>query len=811
MDRLELAAIRAALQRRVRTPLGAANVEALAPFERAEQARARIDAVDQARRLLLRAEEPPVSGAEDVRAALEAGQKGVTLDGQALRACAETMRAGSALRRFLLAHEEAAPALYGIGASLLDLSRQARDVAQSFDPDGQLTDEASPELGPLRQRLRSMHSMIRDKLAEQLSAAEIKPYLQEPYYTIRADRYVLPIKTSYKRAVAGIVHDASASGQTVFIEPAAIVELGNRLKIAQSEVLEEEYRILTSLTQLVVAEAQPLRQAMDAIGLIDLITGEARLGEDLACAPIGPLDEPGFDLLKARHPLLLLQAIDATSGAAAPAVIANDLGLRPGQRVLVLTGPNTGGKTVAMKTVGLLALMVRCGLHLPCDERSKIGWFTRIEAAIGDQQSIASHLSTFAAHMRQLLQILERAGSSSLVLVDEMAADTDPTQGQALAQALLEALADRGAFTIVTTHYERLKVIPFADERFRNAGVGFDPERLRPTYRVSLDVPQSSSGIDIAQAMGLPTPIAARARTLTGEGAQAIESLLKGLELKSQDLERAKQRQEEAFQRLVTSRSQLDQAKLELEREKRRLVEQARGDLLKEVETVRGEVRGIIARLQKVAGSDAVKEAMRLATEAAAQLAKLEADEVAKLAPPPSPEAGDALVGVVIGDWIHVPRLGKDGEVVAIEGKEALVAVGNMRTRVPADSLTRAKTRRPKKSIRAEIESADKARRPADRAPRRGPHAPVNPEPGPALEEIDLRGQSVDESLNRLDAFLDHHYSASTPRVRIVHGHGTGALRVAVREHLERSGYVKSFRPGDEHEGGDGATIVELA
>jgi DNA mismatch repair protein MutS2 len=646
--------------------------------------------------------------------------------------------------------------------------------------------------------------MIRDTLGELLQAPEIKPYLQEGYYTIRADRFVMPIKTSYKREVTGIVHDASASGQTVFIEPTAIVDLGNRLKIAQSEVQEEEYRILTRLTQLVVAESAALLLAMDAIGQIDLIAGCARLAESLECARILPSDQAGFDLRRARHPLLVLQALETKAAGGTPhEVIANDLGLKADQRVLVLTGPNTGGKTVAMKTVGLLALMVRCGLHLPCDERSELGWFERIEAAIGDQQSISSNLSTFAAHMQQLMSILERAHLETLVLVDEIAADTDPTQGQALAQSILEAFAERGAHTVVTTHFERLKVVPFADLRFRNAGVGFDPERMRPTYRVTLDVPQSSSGIDIAQAMGLPEPIAQRARSLTGEGAQAIESLLKGLEAKSAELDHARIKQEQAFDRLVASRNQLEAQKADLAREKRRVIEQARGELLNEVENVRAEVRGIIARLQKAAGSDAVKEAMRLATEAAAQVARIEAEEHAKLGPKPATEEPSGLEGVRVGDWVHVPRLGKDGEVVAIDGKDALLAVGNMRTRVPTDALTRAHTRRPKKASRTD------STRPTP-SPQKRQEAAAPAALSPAVEEIDLRGLGIDEALNRLDAFLDYHYTTSTPRLRIIHGHGTGALRVAVREHLERSGYVRSFRPGDDTEGGDGATIVEL-
>lgn len=825
-DRLELGVIKAALLERVRTPLGASEVQALSPFDRLEDAKQRIEAVRESRMLLAEQEPPPVEGAQDVRASLSLGEKGVMLEGQALRAIADTMRAGSYIRRQLLGYETKTPLLYGMAASLPDLTRLAEHVSRCFDPDGTLSDEASPDLGQLRRRVRALRDKLREQVTEMLTQPAIQPYLQENYFTVRADRYVLPIKASYKNEVKGIVHDASGSGQTVFIEPNAVVDAGNRLKIAQSEQTEEEHRILLRLTEQCVAEADDIREMMRVVGVIDLIAGCARLADDLECKAIVPNDRPGFDLVGARHPMLLLQnfraAADAATAAAAAAsgsasaegaapaekkqaIVANDLGLKPEQLILVLTGPNTGGKTVAMKTVGLLALMVRCGLHLPADERSSIGWFSRIEVAIGDDQSITTNLSTFAAHMKLLMETIDRADERTLVLIDEIAADTDPTQGQALAQAILEDLADHGAHVVVTTHFERLKAVPFADRRFRNAGVGFDQAHLKPTYKVTLDMPQSSSGLDIAQGLGLPGRVVDRARKLTGEGSQALEKLMHELDRRQQELSLARKGAELAEREAAREKQKLQEMQRSLERERELFKVEQRRELLKDIESSRDEVRRIISALQGAAESSNARDAMRLAQESAASLAKIDEAEEAKLREAVGPDTkSEPLRSVNVGDWVHVKQIGKDGDVVSIDGKDVQVAVGNMRMRVPVSALLPAKTRRPKGQ--KEVAQAGRLKKELTEAQSKTSVA------GPKVtEELDLRGHGIEESLDRLDGFLDHHYGTPTTHVRIVHGHGTGALRMAIRAHLKASGYVRSIRPGDEHEGGDGATIVELS
>lgn len=816
--RLELETIRAALRERVRTPLGRHVASDLSPLAARSEALDRIEAIRQARALIDTGDTAPVFGGDDVEASVELAEKGVMLEGGQLRAIARTMVAGTELRHHLLRHETSAPLLFGQAATLPDLSKPSRDIARCFDPDGSLSDKASENLGALRGRVRALRDGIHDKLRELLSSPQIEPYLQERYFTVRADRHVLPVKASYKNHVKGIVHDASGSGQTVFIEPQALIDQGNRLKIAQSEQLEEEVRILSRLSRLVGRNGEGIRQTCRVIGTVDFWNACARLASDLDAIPVHPDPEPGFDLRAARHPLLVLQAITPDSAEEseddeeAPRVewskdnprfevVANDLALESTQRVLILTGPNTGGKTVALKTVGLFSLMVRCGLHLPCHEVSRIGWFDEIEAVIGDLQSIEAKLSTFAAHMKALLHTLARAKPGALVLVDEIAADTDPTQGQAIAQAVLERVAEQGAHSVVTTHFERLKALPFRDDRFRNAGVGFDEKRLRPTYRVTLDVPQGSSAFDIAEGLGLGHDVVERARELMGQGAGSIDELLQVVEAKARSLE-------EAQSRAQSARRDAERARADAEREKQRLVreiEQVRGrarqELLDEIHAAREQARRLIADLQRAAQSESPADAMRVANQAADAIRQLEREEREKLEaelPPPAPPPRE-LEGVQVGQWVHVPKLGRDGEVVSLDGRDAQVAVGSMRLRVPQKSLRPPSGPRPRRATPKKAAQRSVSRRVAE-----GGDAAV-------VEEIDVRGHSVDESIDRLEAFLDYHYGRPTTQVRVIHGHGTGALREALREHLRRSGYVRSIRPGEKEEGGDGVTVVSLA
>ncbi len=797
-ERLELASLFAALSARVQTPLGKQCLDALQPCARHRDAAERMHLSAEARHLLDQLVPAPVWGAEDVGPSLEQGEKGLMLEGPALRAIARTMQAGTRLRAHLLEHETIAPRLYGWAASLVDLSRPASEILRCFDSEGQLADDASPDIGPLRRKVRRLRENISERIVELQRALEKKDYLQEAYFTIRADRYVLPIKASYKNAVEGIVHDASGTGQTVFIEPQAVVDLGNRLKIAQSELREEEHRILSELTLLACAEGPEIIEAMRVVGEIDSVFAQARLFNELRCQAIVPEEVPGFWLVGARHPLLVLQGLERDAEDHEE-VVANSFALEEGQSALLITGPNTGGKTVAMKTIGMLAMMVRFGFHIPCAEGSRLGWYNRIEVAIGDQQSIAANLSTFAGHVKELVRIVQSAEPGVLVLVDEIAADTDPNQGQALARSVLERLVEQKAHVVVTTHFESLKALPFADGRFRNAGVGFDPERMAPTYRVTLDVPQGSSAFDIARRLGLSADIVQRARSYLGDGTREIERLRTEMQKRSASLlaaeEEAKQEQERARRAIAEAETKVAASAAKVAK----VEAAARDDLITDIAASREEVRRLVARLQSAEADLTPREAMKAANQSADALAKLEKAEREKL---PATEAkADAprrLDSVAIGDWVHVSSLSRDGEVTGLDGKMALLVVGSVKMRAPIKTLLRAKTARPKRKTKKGVKVMSQ--------PPRSPGEPVV-----IMEELDVRGSTSDEVADRIEAFLDYHYRAPTTHIRVIHGHGTGALRAAVREHLERSGYVSTHRPGEKSEGGDGATVASLS
>lgn len=813
---LELDEVQAVLKQRVRTPLGVREVSHLAPLAHRGEAIERILATQEARTLLEAGETAPVFGGDEVEAFVGLAEKGFMLEGGQLRAVATTMNAGYELRRHLLPREPDCPRLYGLGVSAPDLSRAAQDIRRCFDPDGQLSDDASPDLGPLRQKVRGLRDSIHDKLNGLLTDPSIEPYLQERYFTIRGDRHVLPVVASYKNHVPGIVHDASGSGQTVYIEPQALIDLGNRLKIAQSEQQEEEARILSRLSHIVAQHGDGVRACCFVLGKVDFLNAAARLSVELDATPILPDVEIGFHLVRARHPLLVLQSVAPLTESEAAAVedgqpkpvfdkhhprfhvVANDMGLEEGQQVLVLTGPNTGGKTVAMKTIGLLALMVRCGLHLPCSPESKIGWYVPIVGIIGDQQSIQSKLSTFAAHMKALLNIIQRADKGTLVLIDEIAADTDPLQGQAIAQAVLERIADQGAHLIVTTHFERLKAVPFQDQRFRNAGVGFDERALRPTYKLTLDVPQSSSALDIASGLGLPTPVVSRARDLLGSGTGSLQSLMETVQTRAQELERARNREQEARRELEREKAELIRRQAQLQAEIEKVRERARTELLEEIERARSQARAMVAELQRAAQDQSAADAMRTANRTVDQLRQLQEEQEARHLAPVETASREPLEVVQVGDWVHVSKLGRDGEVVGLDGREAQVAVGTIKMRVPVKSLRAPDGPKPSKSTPPRS-AQQKTSRVAET------DAPVD-----VPDEIDLRGQSVEESIERLEAFLDYHYGRQARRIRVIHGHGTGVLREAIREHLRRSGYVRTSRPGEQDEGGDGVTVVQL-
>ncbi len=786
--------------KRCATTRGAAAVRGGQLLAELEAARERVAEISEARRLLVTDAKLPLGAISDIATSIERVRKAAALDASELVAVATTGKSLSRLRAHLRDHVEAAPRLAARGGGLADLGHVFHPILEAFDPDGKLVDHASDVLGPLRKTLASIKASLVKRMDALLTDERFVPYLQDNYYTQREDRYVLPVRTDGKGFVRGIVHGTSQTAATLFIEPEEIVELNNRLKLAEADVADEERRILTQFSGWVAEEADGFAQSLAIAETLDVIAAAAIMAEDTVSAePI--LDEnPRIALLHARHPLMLL---------ADRRCVANDVALAAGQTLLV-SGPNAGGKTVALKTVGLAALMARAGLHLTAESGSAIGWFTQIVTDIGDAQNLEMDLSTFSGHMVNLRELLIHAAPGMLVLIDEIAVGTDPDQGAALAQAVLEAIADKGVTCIVTTHYERLKALGAGDPKFANASVGFDLERLEPTFKLHLGAPGSSGALAVAKRMGITGPVVERARELLGAAGARVEELLASVADQRRRIE-----DERAALLAELEAAESDRAAMRLYREKA----QARFDKEKraahaeaisalrtarrEIDEVRKELRAKAA----LATSDDVREITRKLVAPAAAVAQ---NEPRRNLPPGTPATLESLVP---GTPVIVQSLGRCEVVSAPVDGKVEVRLGQMRAVVPVAGVLIDSHRHARRAERdrqqAEIDSDGKPQGPSvvlvDGVPAGGRATARTID-----STIDVRGQRVDEAISNVDRFLDESLMASRDTVFVVHGHGTGALRAAVRAHLATHKGVDKFRPGEQGEGGDGITVAFL-
>lgn len=774
--------IASALARRTDTERGRELALAIDFLDARDAIEARLDEIEEARILTRKALSIPLGGAEDVRRIVRRASKGAILEPFELQACARLLRAASRVRSFFATHESEVPRLAGMAEELVDARHLAERIETSFEPSGRLRDDASGTLASLRDRARSLHHRIKSQLDELLRDETFAENLREPYVSVRNDRYVVPVNASFRALVPGIVHNASNSGQTLFVEPQPIVGLGNELSIAESMVAEEERRILSELSGDVGDRAAEIEDAVERLARLDRIQAAARLADDLdATRPALVEGRASFSLRQARHPILLLQGKE---------VVPNDIRLEPDQRALVLSGPNAGGKTVTLTTVGLCALLARAGLPIPAQAESRVPLYRGIASAIGDDQDLEKDLSTFSAHLTSLRSILETAREGSLVLIDEIAADTDPREGAAIARAVLEALTERNVQVVVTTHLEEIKALGMVDPRFANARVGLDPETLAPTFRLEMGAAGVSSALEIARRIGLPERVLDAARRHL-HGGSALAAALEQLEAQRRELSRELQAARLRQSELEKARAEVEALRKDLELARGRVEAKVREELADELEAVRREVGAWVARLSQ---RPSVREAVEVQKKVKERIEKQELErrklearmEAAMEAePPPSTLA--------VGTRVKVASLGAEGEVLELLGDEALVRVGLLKTRVPVTELVAlsGKARRREKS-------------------RLGVERVAAGTISEARRKLDVRGLRADDALRELELFLDRSYSEGLEAVQVIHGLGTGALRQAIRAALEASPYAAGFSSAPQEEGGDGVTIVEL-
>lgn len=762
----------------------------LQPSISAAEVQRRQAETQQARDALEKHDQLSIGGAHDVREAAYLAAHAGVLEPRQFLDIRDTLNAGRNIQRTLSRYAAFYPQLTALTNLIEPNGALVAEINRCIDDGGEVRDSASPELAAIRREVRIVHDRLLQKLQRMVSNADNAPYLQEALVTQRGGRYVIPIKSDFKGRIPGLIHDQSSSGMTLFIEPLATLEDNNRWRELQLAEERELRRVLTALSAAVGTEAPAITRTVEAIARFDLALAKAKYAEAIRAtmpaitaratasgARAAAHAEPRvvqLELEQARHPLL-----DPAT------VVPIDVHFAEGVRILVITGPNTGGKTVALKTLGLFALMAQCGLHLPCASAT-MPVFETVYADIGDEQSIEQSLSTYSSHLTNLRSFLDRVDFDSLVLLDELGAGTDPSEGAAIARAMLEFLLLTNAVCVVATHYPELKAWASLTAGATNANVAFDYETLRPLYRLSIGLPGRSNAFAIAQRLGIPESILAKARSyLDGDAARAEDMLAAIARLQDEaEAERAAARKaqldaEAASERVRTRLNAIDD-------ERRQLLDQARADAQREVEALRSELRKLRTRVIAAGGTlDEVKAMEQSLTQAVE-----EHTPVAPVAPVrPEPQRKRALQ---VGDIVRVRTLNSEAEVGAIFGNEADVQIGRMRMRVRLSDLDRVRSKRVEERPEENEKSA-----PAERAP------------SPGIE-LDIRGMMAGEGVSAVEDYLDKASRAGLPFVRIIHGKGTGALRKAVRDAIKRNGVVASLESGSEGEGGDGVTFVKL-
>jgi len=753
----------------------------------------RLQETREARHLLAAQGGISLGGVHDIRPLAQSALRGAILPPQSLLDIHSTLRVGRRIGRILTRLRGQVPLLADIASRIEPCEGLMAEISRCINEQGEVVDSASPKLARVRRDMRTVHDRLLDKLNRILSNPRNESYLQESLVTQRGGRYVIPIKADFKGRIPGIVHDTSASGATLFIEPLSVLEMGNQWRQLQIEEKKEIERILAELSAHVADLAEELAWTVQALAELDLAVAKARYANALEAneprlVPVGfqgskyrdagsPVPHPGsvLDLRQARHPLLDPEK-----------VVPIDVHLADDYFVLVITGPNTGGKTVSLKTVGLMVAMTQSGLHPPLAEGSVLSVFEGVYADIGDEQSIEQSLSTFSSHLTNIVSTLERANERSLVLLDELGAGTDPVEGSALARAILSHILERRITTLVATHYSELKAFAHMTPGVENASLRFDLETLTPTYQLQIGLPGRSNAFAIARRLGLSADIVRAAQVLVSPEELETESLLAEIQKAHREAVSARDDAVRAQQRLAEQEHRLAARLAVIEGERASILGEARAEARRELDNVLSEIEALQAALQERQGQSKLTE--EWLAQARARLA--EKEETLVEPPPPPPPQIERLPGEIsAGDTVWIAGLNTTGEVTALEGDSAEVQVGSFGVRVQRGELER----------RAPLEAA----RPAETI--------VSPGPTPAPDvELDLRGQRVEEILPRLDKYLDDAFLAGMPFVCIIHGKGTGALRQAVRQQLQGHPLVKSYRSGQEGEGGTGITIAYM-
>jgi DNA mismatch repair protein MutS2 len=744
----------------------------------------------EARRLLSLKPDFSIGGAHDVRETVRTAAKGKVLDPKTLVEVRDTLASVRIVRNSLQKLSEQVPALWHIASGMVEQPGIEKEIGRCITSTGEIAESASPKLTALRRQLKETRQRILDKLTAMGRSKHYQDLFQEPIVTEREGRYVVPVKAEFRKDVKGIVHDVSNTGATLFVEPWATVEMGNDLRQASIEEKQEVERILGSLSSMIGVKENVIHNSIGLLAEIDLATAKARYAEraramepDLAvpCSTATGAKNGGYTKLRlvgARHPLL--------KGTAVPL----DVEIGSDFSVLIITGPNTGGKTVALKTIGLLTLMTQAGMPVPASEGSSIPVFDNVFADIGDQQSIEQTLSTFSWHVGNIIRIIRNSTGNSLVLLDELGISTDPGEGAALARSLLLHFRESGTMTVATTHYADLKAFAHVTPGLQNGSMDFDLATLLPTYHLTIGIPGGSNALSIASRLGLPAEIIDVAREMMDKGSLKMDDLLASLVGERDRYRALNDGLEKDKHALEDMKVQLEAEIKKVAEEERMLLRDTRDRLLEEAAELQREIHRAEAELRKARKKEAVERGRKMLAGIEERLS----GEEWQVKHDRSGDTGEtgAIQAIAPGDTVRLVDRELDGVVLSLadEGKQLDIQIGNTRVTVNIRDVQKID------SMGAAVST--------------GYLVSKSMAGLPGSRELDLRGKRAHDISGRLDRFLNDAFLAHFKEVRIVHGYATGTVRTVVREMLNGHPLVKSFRPGEKQEGGDGVTVVQL-
>ena len=775
---LEFTRIREILAEEALTESGALLCRELVPFDELENVKAALAETEEAAVILQYVGGHPMISFPDIRPALSICAKGGSLSAGMLLSVAEMLRASRTAQDALVTDRENTPILRAKAKGLFVARNLEKDITDAILSEDEIADRASSELMNIRRHLRGAQDRIKEKLNQMIRSAAMQKYLQDPIITMRGDRYVLPVKAEFRANVPGLVHDQSSSGATVFIEPMAAVEMGNELKQWELKEQQEIARILAALSAEVAPYADSMKETVGLLAELDFIFAKGLLSRRWMCLSPKMNNKGYLHIIRGRHPL-----IDPEKVVPATIWLGDEF------TTLVVTGPNTGGKTVTLKTVGLFTLMAQAGLQIPADPGTEMAVFEQVFADIGDEQSIEQSLSTFSGHMTNIVKIMHEVTPRDLVLFDELGAGTDPTEGAALAQSILTRLLHIGVRTMATTHYSELKVFALTTKGVENASVEFDVETLRPTYRLSIGVPGKSNAFEISRRLGLPENLIDAAKKLLSGDAVRFEDVIANAEYHRQVAERERQIAQEAGKETIRLRDEAEKLRKEMEEKRGETLRKSREEAKRILEQARRESETIISELKRMRKNAAAGDLN--AGDLRKRLDK-EIDGLSEGIRPEEAESADAPETVKAGDKVRILTLGAEGVALAPpdEKGEVSLQAGAMKFKAPLSQL-RLKAEAPKKektTVRAKTGAMSRT----------------------VSSECDVRGMSLEEALGAVGLYLDEAVLAGLNEVYIIHGKGTGILRAGIQQDLRKNRHVKSFRRGVYGEGEDGVTVVTL-